>query len=66
MDHPELLKQPPKLDGLFKKPTLPSGASATDAEVRDAIVHGRATMPAFDQTIEENELDDLIQFLHTK
>ncbi len=65
-DHPELLKQPPKLDGLFKKATLPSGAPANDAEIRDVIVHGRATMPAFDQTIEDTDVDDLVQFLHTK
>ena len=66
VDHPELLKQPPKLDGLFKKPALPSGAPVNEAEIRSVILHGRDTMPAFDQTIEDSEVNDLIQFLHTK
>src|SRR5208282_5495563 len=32
--HPELRKQPPNLHGLFLAKTLPSGAPATDEQVR--------------------------------
>ena len=63
-EHPELHKQPPKLVGLFQKQTLPSGAPATDAEVRKTIIEGRGTMPAFDQRLSEKEVDDLIKYLH--
>jgi hypothetical protein len=46
---PDLKKQPPKLEGLFQSKTLPSGAPATDEEVRKATILGIGTMPAFDQ-----------------
>jgi mono/diheme cytochrome c family protein len=63
--HPELHKQPPKLEGLFQSKTLPSGAPATDAQVRKTIIEGRGTMPAFDQRLSEKDVDDLIKYLHT-
>jgi mono/diheme cytochrome c family protein len=63
--HPELRKQPPKLEGLFQSKTLPSGAPATDAQVRKTIIEGRGTMPAFDQRLSEQDVDDLVKYLHT-
>ena len=63
--HPDLLKQPPKLEGLFQSKTLPSGAPATDAQVRKTIIEGRGTMPAFDQRLSEKDVDDLIKYLRT-
>ena len=63
--NPELKKQPPRLEGLFHSKSLPSGASATDAQVRKTIVQGLGTMPAFDQRLSENDVNDLIQYLHT-
>jgi mono/diheme cytochrome c family protein len=63
--HPELHKQPPKLEGLFQSKTLPSGAPATDAQVRKTIIEGRGTMPAFDQRLSNKDVDDLIKYLHT-
>jgi len=63
--HPELRKQPPKLDGLFRKGVLPSGAPATDQQVRKTIVQGKGTMPAFDQLLREQDVDDLLKYLHT-
>ena len=63
--HPELHKQPPKLEGLFQSKTLPSGALATDEQVRKTIIEGRGTMPAFDQRLSENDVDDLVKYLHT-
>jgi len=63
--HPELHKQPPNLHGLFSHKTLPSGAPATDEQVRKTIIEGRGTMPAFDRRLREDDVKDLIiQYLH--
>ncbi|HTZ84423.1 MAG TPA: cytochrome c [Candidatus Acidoferrales bacterium] len=64
MPTPDLKKQPPKLEGLFKKATLPSGAPATDQQVRKTIIEGIGTMPAFDQRLTSKDLDDLVKYLH--
>ena len=53
----------PGLRGLYKKPSLPSGAPANDDRVSAAILHGRNQMPA--QGIEGQDLDDLLAYLHT-
>ncbi len=60
-----LRKQPPKLNGLFQTKALPSGAPATDDEVRKTIVEGRGIMPAFDQRLTDKEIADLVRYLHT-
>lgn len=62
----QLVTQPPKLDGLFGKQTLPSGAPATDANVQDVILHGRGIMPPFEQTISSDDVNALVQYLHSK
>ena len=61
-----LIKDPPKLDGLFAKPKLPSGAPATDEEVRETIQHGRGIMPPFEQVVNGADLDALLHYLHTR
>ena len=58
--------QPPKLDGLFQKSTLPSGAPATDAQVRKTITDGRGIMPPFGPAFNDDQLDALIAYLHTR
>jgi mono/diheme cytochrome c family protein len=63
--HPDLLKQPPNLHGTFGRKTLPSGAPATDKQVRRTIIEGRGTMPAFDKRLSNEELDELVRYLHT-
>jgi|SRR5215471_10610772 len=60
-----LRTQPPKLNGLFQAKALPSGAPATDAEVRKTIIEGRGIMPAFDQRLSDKEIEDLVKYLHT-
>ena len=62
---PDLLKQPPKLNGLFKSKTLPSGAPVTDEQVRKVIIEGYRTMPAFQGRLQEQDVRDLIAYLHT-
>ena len=64
MPPPDLLKEPPKLKGLFNSKTLPSGAPATDEQVRMIIVDGLRTMPAFQGRLQEPEIRDLIAYLH--
>ena len=65
MPNPDLKKQPPKLEGLFHSKTLPSGAPATDDQVRKTILEGVGTMPAFDGRLSEADVHDLISYLHT-
>jgi mono/diheme cytochrome c family protein len=59
-----LLKQPPKLKELFQKKELPSGAPATDEQVKKTILEGRATMPPFDRILDQKQIDDLLKYLH--
>jgi mono/diheme cytochrome c family protein len=64
MPPPDLLKEPPKLNGIFRAQTLPSGAPATDEQVRKVIIEGLRTMPAFQGRLQDNEVRDLIAYLH--
>ena len=61
---PDLLKQPPKLEGLFNSKTLPSGSPATDEQVRMVIVDGLRTMPAFQGRLQDQDVRGLIAYLH--
>lgn len=63
-DDLHLVKTPPKLEGLFFRQSLPSGAPATDQQVRKTIAEGIGIMPPFQQALKEDELEDLMQFLH--
>jgi mono/diheme cytochrome c family protein len=60
-----LRTQPPKLNGLFQAKALPSGAPATDDQVRKTIIEGRGIMPAFDQRLTDKEIAELVKYLHT-
>ena len=55
----------PSLLGLFKKPALPSGAAATDERVTATIVHGRNNMPALGGKLSQDDIDDVLAYLHT-
>jgi mono/diheme cytochrome c family protein len=65
MPQPDLLKEPPKLNGLFASKTLPSGAPATDEQVQRTVVEGLRTMPAFNGRLRRDEVWNLIAYLHT-
>lgn len=54
----------PSLQGIFKKPEMPSGTPANDDRVREVVTLGRAKMPAF-HNLSPEQLDDLLAFLHT-
>ena len=55
----------PSLNGLFKKQFMNNGIPANDERVTDIILLGRAKMPAFQQKLTQQQLDDLMAYLHT-
>jgi mono/diheme cytochrome c family protein len=55
----------PGLQGVFKKPYLPSGAPANDDRVRAAILEGRNMMPAYSNVLNDQQMNDLLAYLHT-
>jgi len=60
-----LKKVPPDLHGLFDRKTLPSGAPATDAAVRQNVLTGRGMMPGFAGRFTEEQMGALLAYLHT-
>jgi mono/diheme cytochrome c family protein len=61
-----LIKEPPRLNGMFHKSALPGGAPATDAEVRNVILHGKGIMPPFEQSVNSDDVSALIVYLHSR
>lgn len=55
----------PSMVGVFKKQYLPSGMPANDERATATIVHGRNMMPAQGNTMDAQDLDDLLAYLHT-
>lgn len=55
----------PSLKRLFKKRYLPSGLPANDRFVQGTIVGGRGMMPGFGGVLTEQQLSDLMAYLHT-
>lgn len=55
----------PSLNGLFKKPFMKNGMPANDERVTDIILLGRAKMPAFQNKLTQQQLNDLMAYLHT-
>jgi mono/diheme cytochrome c family protein len=55
----------PGLQGLYRKKFLPSGAPANDDRVTAVILRGRNMMPAFGNNLDDQQLDELLAYLHT-
>ncbi len=55
----------PSLEGLFRKQFMPSGTPANDDRVREVITIGRSKMPSFGRVFNEQQMDDLLAYLHT-
>jgi len=55
----------PSLNGLFKRPYMKNGIPANDERVTDIILMGRAKMPAFQRKLTQQQLGDLMAYLHT-
>jgi len=59
-------KKGPGLKGIFKKPYFPaSGMPANDDRMTDVIRYGREKMPGFGQVLSQQQVNDLIAYLHT-
>ena len=60
-----LRKIPPDLHYVFDRNTLLSGAPATDAVVRQIVLAGKGTMPAFAGRFTDEQMAALLAYLHT-
>jgi mono/diheme cytochrome c family protein len=60
-----LKKVPPDLHNVFAHTTLPSGAPATDPEVRRVVLSGKGMMPSFAGRFSDEQMAALIAYLHT-
>jgi mono/diheme cytochrome c family protein len=59
-------KKGPGLKGVFKKQYLSeSGLPANDDRVGEIIRAGRSKMPAFGQTLDQQQVEDLLAYMHT-
>lgn len=59
-------KQGPPLKGTFTKPYLPlSGLPANDERVGEIIRFGRSKMQGFGQVLSDQQVRDLLAYLHT-
>jgi mono/diheme cytochrome c family protein len=60
-----LKKVPPDLHGVFRRSTLPSGAPATDDQVKQVVLAGKGLMPAFAGRFDDAQMKALLAYLHT-
>jgi mono/diheme cytochrome c family protein len=59
-------KQGPSLKGVFKRPYLSlSGLPANDDRMTDIVKYGRAKMEGFSQVMNDQQIKDLLAYLHT-
>lgn len=59
-------KQGPPLKGIFRKSYMPlSGLPANDERAAEIIHSGRSNMPGFGQKLSEQEIQDLLAYMHT-
>ena len=59
-------KKGPSLKGVFQHKYLSiSGLPATDERVTDIIRLGRNEMPAYSQKLSQQDIQDLLAYLHT-
>ncbi|MGA8151589.1 MAG: cytochrome c [Terriglobales bacterium] len=59
-------RQGPSMKGIFKKQYLPmSGMPANDDRVTDIVKMGRNKMPAYSQVLDQQQINDLLDYLHT-
>lgn len=57
---------PPNIHGAMSRAKLPSGAPATDAEVRRLLLAGKGKMPSFSGRFTEEQMAALLAYLHTE
>lgn len=57
--------QGPSLHNIFKKEQFPSGIKASDERMIDVIEMGKSKMPSFRNALTQEQLQDLLAYLHT-
>ena len=55
----------PSLFAVYRKKFLPSGAPANDERVTPVILRGRNMMPGYGNDLNDQQLQDLLAYLHT-
>ena len=56
----------PGLKGVFQNKYLPiSGLTANDERVTDIIRSGRKEMPGYSQTLNQQDIEELLAYMHT-
>ena len=56
----------PSLQGVFHRDYFSvSGMPANDQRARDLILYGRDKMPGYSQDLSQQQVDDLLAYLHT-
>ena len=59
-------KNGPSVQGLFKKPYMrASSLPANDTRASEIILYGRGKMPGFGQVLNQQQMEDLLAYLHT-
>ena len=59
-------RQGPPMKGLFKRQYMPlSGMPANDDRVGDIIRLGRNKMPGYSQVMTQQQIEDLLAYMHT-
>jgi mono/diheme cytochrome c family protein len=59
-------KKGPSLQGVFKKQYLSeSGLPANDDRVGEIVRYGRSKMPAYGRELSDQQIQDLLTYLHT-
>ena len=57
--------QGPSLHNILKKEQFPSGIKASDERMVDVIEMGKSKMPSFRNSLTDQQLQDLLAYLHT-
>lgn len=59
-------KKGPPMKGIFKQQYMPlSGLPANDERMTDIVKNGRAKMEGFGRVIDDQQMQDLLAYLHT-
>jgi mono/diheme cytochrome c family protein len=58
-------KNGPPLEGIMSRREFPSGTPANDVRLRETIKMGRAMMPAFANTLSDEQVDAIVKYVHT-
>jgi len=59
-------KKGPPMKGIFKQQYMPlSGLPANDERMTDIVKNGRAKMEGFGRVLDDQQIQDLLAYLHT-